>query len=85
METRVSTKGQIVLPGKIRDRLGLKPGDRLDASIEAGRVVLTPKQRRHFEFKVIPDPVTGMPVISAEGDVPLLTSEDVADILADFP
>jgi AbrB family looped-hinge helix DNA binding protein len=85
METRVSTKGQIVLPGKIRDRLGLKPGDRLDASIEAGRVVLTPKHRRRFEFKVIPDPVTGMPVISAEGDVPLLTSEDVADILADFP
>jgi AbrB family looped-hinge helix DNA binding protein len=85
METRLSTKGQIVLPGKIRERLGLKPGDPLDASIEDGRVVLTPRHTRHFEFRVISDPLTGMPVISAEGDVPALTSEDVADILADFP
>jgi AbrB family looped-hinge helix DNA binding protein len=85
METRVSTKGQVVLPGKIRTRLGLKPGDRLDASIEDGRVVLTPRRPPRFEFKVISDPLTGMPVISAEGDVPLLTSDEVADVLADFP
>jgi AbrB family looped-hinge helix DNA binding protein len=85
METRLSTKGQVVLPGKIRERLGLKAGDALDASIEGGRVVLTPKRAKHFEFEVISDPLTGMPVISAEGDVPVLTSEDVADILADFP
>lgn len=85
METRLSTKGQIVLPQKFREKLGLKPGDPLDASIEEGRVVLTPRRRRHFDFKVIPDPLTGMPVISAEGDVPTLTSEEVADILTDFP
>jgi len=85
METRLSTKGQVVLPGKIRERLALKPGDSLDASIEDGRVILTPRRRRHFEFKVVTNPITGLPVISAEGDVPLLTSDDVADILADFP
>ena len=85
METRLSTKGQIVLPGKIRERLGLQPGDPLDASIEGGRVVLTPKRARHFDFKVISDPLTGMPVISAEGEVPTLTSEEVAEALADFP
>jgi AbrB family looped-hinge helix DNA binding protein len=85
METRLSTKGQIVLPSKIRERLGLKPGDAFETSVEDGRVVLTPRFRRRFKFKIVDDPITGLPVISAEGDVPILTSEEVADILADFP
>ena len=42
MQTRVSTKGQIVLPGPIRRRLGIRAGDPLDAEIEAGSIILTP-------------------------------------------
>jgi AbrB family looped-hinge helix DNA binding protein len=85
METRLSTKGQIVLPGKIRERLGLKPGDSLEASIEAGRVVLTPRRPRQVEFEIVTDPLTGIPMISSKEHVPMLTNEAVADILSDFP
>jgi bifunctional DNA-binding transcriptional regulator/antitoxin component of YhaV-PrlF toxin-antitoxin module len=38
METKLSTKGQVVLAGAIRRRLGLQPGDLLDAKVQAGRV-----------------------------------------------
>jgi AbrB family looped-hinge helix DNA binding protein len=30
MQTRISSKGQVVLPGPIRRKLGLGPGDALD-------------------------------------------------------
>jgi len=36
----------VVLPGPIRRRLGIRAGDPLDAHIEAGRIVLTPHQKR---------------------------------------
>jgi AbrB family looped-hinge helix DNA binding protein len=85
MEIRVSTRGRVVIPAEIRKRLGLKPGDLLDASVEDGRMVLTPRRKRRFECKIVSDPVTGMPVISAGEDAPTLTSEQVAEILADFP
>lgn len=85
MRTKLSTKGQVVLPGHIRERLGLRPGDALEASVEGGRIVLTPHRSRHFDFKIISDPLTGLPVLSAAGDVPLLTTEQVEEILADFP
>jgi AbrB family looped-hinge helix DNA binding protein len=39
METKLSTKGQVVLPGPIRRELGLQPGDSLDARVQAGRVM----------------------------------------------
>jgi len=35
MQTKISTKGQVVLPGPIRRRLGLQAGDPLDAKVEA--------------------------------------------------
>jgi len=34
METKVSSKGQVVLPSPLRQRLGLRPGDALDVSLE---------------------------------------------------
>ncbi|PYX46369.1 MAG: hypothetical protein DMG79_16700 [Acidobacteria bacterium] len=36
MQTKISTKGQVVLPGPIRRRLDLRPGDPLDANSGAG-------------------------------------------------
>jgi AbrB family looped-hinge helix DNA binding protein len=46
MKTRVSTKGQIELPGPIRRRLDIRAGDPFDAEIEAGSIILTPLKRR---------------------------------------
>ena len=85
MQTKVSTKGQVVLPGPIRRKLGIRAGDPLDADIEDGRIVLTPRRKQTFEAKIIEDPITGQPVLYAGADAPVLTSEMVAEMLADFP
>lgn len=85
METKVSTKGQVVLPGPLRRRLGIRAGDPLDANIEAGRIVLTPREKRTRQAKIVTDPTTGIPVLSAGSDAPELSSKEVKEILTTFP
>jgi AbrB family looped-hinge helix DNA binding protein len=85
MQTRLSTKGQVVLPSRIRNKLGLRPGDPLDASVEGGRIVLTPRKRRAKKVRIIKDPVTGFPVLTAGPNAPILTSKEVDEILSTFP
>ena len=85
MQTRVSTKGQVVLPGPLRRRLGIRPGDPLDASIEDGSIVLKPHRKQRLEPRIVEDPITGGPALTFGPDAPILTSEEVAEILADFP
>jgi AbrB family looped-hinge helix DNA binding protein len=85
MQTKVSTKGQIVLPGALRRKLGIRAGDPLDAVIDAGRIVLTPVKKNTHTLKIIADPLTGFPVLSGGPDAPVLTSKQVEEMLADFP
>lgn len=85
MRTRVSTKGQVVLPGPLRRRLGIRAGDPLDANIEEGRIVLTPQRKRPRRVRIVTDPITGLPALSAGPDAPALSSKEVEEILASFP
>ena len=85
MQTRVSTKGQVVLPAPLRRRLNIRAGDSLDIAVEQGRIVLTAPKRKHFKARIIEDPITGFPVIDAGPDAPILTSEMVRELLVDFP
>lgn len=85
MTTKVSTKGQVVLPGPLRRKLGIRAGDPLEAKIEAGRIVLIPQRKKRLKTRIVKDPVTGLPVLSAGSDAPALTSKEVHEILADFP
>jgi AbrB family looped-hinge helix DNA binding protein len=85
MQTKISTKGQVVLPGPLRRRLGLQPGDTLDAKLSGGGVLLTPRKRRAGKAKIFIDKKTGFPVLTAGKNAPILTSEQVREILADFP
>jgi AbrB family looped-hinge helix DNA binding protein len=85
MNTKLSTKGQVVLPGPIRRKLGLETGDELEAAIEGGRIVLTPKKRRRKRARIIKDPVTGWPVLTAGPGAAPLTHKQVQEILAEFP
>ncbi len=39
MRTRITTKGQVTIPKRLRDRLGLRPGSILEFREEAGEVV----------------------------------------------
>ena len=85
MQTRVSTKGQIVLPAPVRRRLGIQAGDPLDITVESDRIVLSAPKRKHFKARIIKDPITGFPVLYAGPDAPVLTSEMVRELLVDFP
>jgi AbrB family looped-hinge helix DNA binding protein len=85
MLTRVSTRGQVVVPSRIRRRLGLQPGDTLEARVEGQRIVLTPRKVRSRKPRIIRDPITGLPVLTAGPRAPKMTSAEVREILADFP
>jgi AbrB family looped-hinge helix DNA binding protein len=85
MQTKVSTKGQVVLPGALRRRLDIREGDPLDANIENGRIVLTPRKKRSHRVKFVIDPVTGLPALSAGASAPALSSKEVDEILTNFP
>ena len=43
VELTVSSKGQVTLPKEFRDRLGVRSGRKLKASIEEDRIILSPK------------------------------------------
>jgi AbrB family looped-hinge helix DNA binding protein len=85
MKTRVSTKGQVVIPQAVRERLQLRPGDALDTHLEGDRIVLVPTRRRPRKGRLTRSPRTGLPVLYAGPDAPRITSKQGADILADFP
>jgi AbrB family looped-hinge helix DNA binding protein len=85
MQTRVSTKGQVVLPSPIRRQLGLRTGDLLNADVEGGRIVLTPRRTRSLKVRILLDPITGLPVLSAGSDALVLSSKQVREILSEFP
>ena len=85
METKLSTKGQVVLPSSVRRKLGLQAGDLLDTEVRDGRVILTPRRRRSRKAKIIVDSLTGLPALTAGSDAETLTSKQVDDILAEVP
>ena len=40
---KLGVSRQVVIPKKLHDRLGLKPGDYLEVEEQQGRIVMTPK------------------------------------------
>lgn len=85
MQTKVSTKGQVVLPAPFRRRLGIRAGDPLNVAIRAGCIVLAPRIKRPRKARIVSDPITGFPVLSAGADAPVLSTRQVEEILAEFP
>ena len=86
MVTKISTKGQVVLPGAIRRRLGLQAGDQFDVKVDGDRIVLTPRRNRaRRKAKIVIDPVSGIPAVTLGPGAPVLTHKQVKEMLADFP
>jgi AbrB family looped-hinge helix DNA binding protein len=85
MQTKVSTKGQVVLPGPIRRRLGLKPGDALNVKIQGEEIVLSRQKKRTRKAKIVIDPVSGFPAATLGPGAPVLTHKEVKEMLSDFP
>lgn len=86
MVTKISTKGQVVLPSAIRRRLGLQAGDPLDLKVEGESIVLTPhKKRTRRKAKIVIDPISGIPAVTLGPGAPVLTHKEVKEMLSDFP
>jgi AbrB family looped-hinge helix DNA binding protein len=51
VETYMTTKGQIVIPSKVRRRLGMKEGTRVQVDVDEStqRIILTPITREYIE------------------------------------
>ncbi len=65
----ITAKGQTTVPKEIRDRLKLKPGDRIEYVVEAdGRITLKAKNRRMADFAGILGKPQGGPLTIEEMD-----------------
>lgn len=49
METAVTIKGQVVIPAKIRNRLGIKKGTRFYVEERNGEIILRPLNREYYQ------------------------------------
>jgi AbrB family looped-hinge helix DNA binding protein len=49
METSVTVKGQVVIPAKIRHRLGIKKGSKFHVEEINGEIILRPLNREYFQ------------------------------------
>jgi AbrB family looped-hinge helix DNA binding protein len=87
METEVLEKGHVALPASTRRKLGIKLGDKLNIDVQNGGILLSlpNKQKSSRKARIVTDPVTGLPVLDVGEDAPILTSEMVREMLADFP
>jgi AbrB family looped-hinge helix DNA binding protein len=74
-----------VIPRAVREKLQLRPGDTLETSLDGGRIILIPTRKRPRKWRITRSPRTGLPVLTAGRNAPRITSEQVAELLADFP
>jgi len=77
----ISTKGQLVIPGRIRNALHLKPGDKVILTLEGEKLILqrhAPRRARLVEKR-------GRRILVAPSDAPPMTTEAVKALLAEFP
>ena len=85
MTTTLSSKGQVVLPAAARRRLGLKSGARFVCRVEGNQIVLTPAEARRGRPCFVKSKLTGLVVTQGPQGAPMVTSEQVRALLADFP
>jgi hypothetical protein len=57
----------------------------LEVKTSNGSVVLTPKKARRKKATISIDSRTGLPVLDTGPESPVLTSEHVEELLANFP
>ncbi len=85
MQTKLSSKGQVVLPSPIRRKLGLRPGEALAVSVEDGRILMTRREVPARKCRIVTDHLTGLPVLAGSTRAQKLTSAQVRELLAEFP
>jgi len=64
--TRLTSKGQVVIPKVIRDRLKVRPGTELTVTLEGGRIVLNPVRVKSQRLSEWPGFERRVPALSDE-------------------
>jgi len=82
--TRLSSKGQVVLPRFLRSKLGLVPGTELRCELRGNSVVLTPQGVRVRKREHVIDPRTGLRVTKWVRGAKRVTSEMVKALQEEF-
>lgn len=84
MEAILSSKGQLVLPAKVRRQLRLARGERLSIEVRGDSLVLRlVAQPRHY--KTVRHPTSGLPVMVAVGPpARKVTSAEIARLHAEL-
>ena len=76
MHATIDAGGRAVVPKEVRDRLGLRPGSRVELVESDGRLEITPATTR---VRLQED--NGVVVAETDEDVPTLTAEQVRDVI----
>jgi AbrB family looped-hinge helix DNA binding protein len=77
----LSTKGQLVIPTRLRQALSLQPGDEVQLTLEGRRLVLERKPRQRARLA---RGKFGRPVLVAPSGAPPMTTATVNAILDDL-
>ncbi|MFZ1120531.1 MAG: AbrB/MazE/SpoVT family DNA-binding domain-containing protein [Candidatus Binataceae bacterium] len=80
--SRLSTKGQLVIPARLREALNLRPGDQVEMALEGQTLVLRRQSQRAARLK---RGKFGRPVLVAAKSAPVMTTESVTALLAELP
>ena len=83
--TRLSSKGQVVLPRLVRSKLGLAPGVRLVCEVRGNSIVLTPLGVPNRVKEYVVDPISGLRVAKRAMCSETVSSDMVKELLAEFP
>jgi AbrB family looped-hinge helix DNA binding protein len=83
--TKLSSKGQLVLPRLVRIKLGLAPGARLLCEVRGNSVVLTPQGRTANRTGYGVNPVSGLRVARQSAGAEPVSSEMIRKLLEEFP
>jgi AbrB family looped-hinge helix DNA binding protein len=79
--SRLSTKGQLVIPARFRKALNLRPGDKVEMVLENRGLVLRREPQRAARLK---RGKFGRPVLVAAEGAPLMTTESVTALLEEL-
>jgi AbrB family looped-hinge helix DNA binding protein len=82
IKSRLSTKGQLVIPARLREALNLRPGDQVEMELEGRALVLRRQSQRAARLK---RGNFGRPVLVAAQSAPVMTTESVTALLAELP